>query len=104
MYISDLITVVGYLHTAGFKTTKELIVPSVCYITCSKYAMRTFNGSQAKNELILPSVHYSKETKCLTSVTFGTAFNILKPHDKRRISKAIETQVFKRYLHNVSLL
>ena len=29
MYISDLITVSGYLHTAGFKTAEELILPSV---------------------------------------------------------------------------
>ena len=29
MYISDLITVIGYLHTAGFKTAEELILPSV---------------------------------------------------------------------------
>ena len=29
MYISDWFTVVGYLHTAGFKTAEELIVPSV---------------------------------------------------------------------------
>ena len=35
MYISDLFTVVGYLHTAGWlkkKQTKELIVPSVQYL------------------------------------------------------------------------
>ena len=29
MYISELFTVVGYLHTAGFKTAEELILPSV---------------------------------------------------------------------------
>ena len=29
MYISDLFTVVGYLHTAVLKTAEELILPSV---------------------------------------------------------------------------
>ena len=29
MYISELFTVVGYLHTAGFKNHRGIIVPSV---------------------------------------------------------------------------
>ena len=34
MYISELFIVVGYLHTAGFKTAEELIFPSVYIFQC----------------------------------------------------------------------
>ena len=38
MYISELFTVVGYLHTAGFKTAEELILPSV-YVYTYQYQL-----------------------------------------------------------------
>ena len=64
MFISDLFTVVGYLHTAGFKTAEELFVPSV-YDSDKLADMRTTSPSTKGvegshiNESILDNFHRS---------------------------------------------
>ena len=65
MYISDLITVIGYLHTAGFKTEEELILPSVCTVHINrilgKNNINYFIIYMYINDLKLLSCHNEKK-------------------------------------------